>query len=58
MPERVPPDVAIFGRIRELSNSNAIQHDPENSLEFLHVSEPRTPFGETLPQQLFGNAAL
>src|SRR5882762_3034735 len=55
MSKRVPAHVAILRRIRELSNPHAIQHDPENSLEFPHNPAPQVPFARTVPHCLPGN---
>src|SRR6266576_3665197 len=47
--KRVPAEVAVVRRIRELTYPNAVQHDPENSLEFLHIPAPQAAFSRTLP---------
>src|SRR5260370_15970567 len=47
--ERVSADVIIICRIRELADSHAVQHDPENSLELPHIPAPQALFSGTLP---------
>src|SRR5260370_24243729 len=52
MSERVPAPVHVPRRIRELTNPHAIQHDPENSLEFPHTPAPQAPLARTVPHCL------